>query len=73
MSPHELIDGPTPSGIPGAGTLLEVRDIVTQFRTPRGLLNAVNGILRRPRSWNPFLDSQITFKAWIEVIENGRF
>ena len=44
MSPHELIDGPTPSGIPGAGTLLEVRDIVTQFRTPRGLLNAVNGV-----------------------------
>ena len=44
MSPHELIDGPSPSGIPGASTLLEVRDIVTQFRTPRGLLNAVNGV-----------------------------
>jgi len=44
VSPHELIDGPSPSGIPGASTLLEVRDIVTQFRTPRGLLNAVNGV-----------------------------
>jgi peptide/nickel transport system ATP-binding protein len=38
------MDGPAPSGIPGAGTLLEVRDIVTQFRTPRGLLNAVDGV-----------------------------
>ncbi len=44
MSPQQVMDGPTPSGIPGSGTLLEVRDIVTQFRTPRGLLNAVDGV-----------------------------
>ncbi len=44
MSPLETLDGPPPSGIPGAGTLLEVRDIVTQFPTPRGLVNAVDGV-----------------------------
>jgi peptide/nickel transport system ATP-binding protein len=44
VSAHEVIDGPPPSGIPGAATLLEVRDIVTQFRTPRGLVNAVDGV-----------------------------
>jgi peptide/nickel transport system ATP-binding protein len=44
VSPTETTDGPAPSGIPGAATLLQVRDIVTQFRTPRGLVNAVDGV-----------------------------
>jgi peptide/nickel transport system ATP-binding protein len=44
VSTHDVIDGPPPSGIPGAGTLLEVRDVVTRFRTPRGMVNAVDGV-----------------------------
>lgn len=32
------------SGLPGSGTLLDVRDIRTHFRTPRGLLRAVDGV-----------------------------
>ncbi|MEI2637893.1 MAG: ABC transporter ATP-binding protein [Microthrixaceae bacterium] len=31
-------------GIPGAKTLLDVRDIRTHFRTPRGVLKAVDGV-----------------------------
>ena len=44
MTPPEVIEGPTPTGIPGAQRLLEVRDIRTQFPTPRGVLNAVDGV-----------------------------
>ena len=44
MSPQQAVEGPAPSGLPGSGPLLEVRDIVTQFATPRGLLNAVDGV-----------------------------
>ncbi len=47
MSPQNVLDGPPPSGIPGAATLLEVKDIVTQFRTPRGALQAVGGVSLR--------------------------
>ena len=47
MSPQNVLDGPPPSGIPGAATLLDVRDIVTQFRTPRGALKAVGGVSLR--------------------------
>lgn len=32
------------SGIPGSGTLLDVRDIRTHFRTGRGILRAVDGV-----------------------------
>ncbi len=35
---------PPPSGIPGAATLLEVRDVATRFRTERGLVRAVDGV-----------------------------
>lgn len=45
MSPQSVLDGGAPpSGIPGAATLLEVRDVTTQFTTERGLVNAVNGV-----------------------------
>ncbi len=36
--------GDAPSGIPGSGRLLEVRDIRTEFPTPRGPLRAVDGV-----------------------------
>ena len=46
MSVQGSLDG-TPSGIPGASTLLEVDGIVTQFSTPRGTVNAVDGVSLR--------------------------
>ena len=45
MSPQTILEGGgVPSGTPGAATLLEVRDVTTQFVTDRGVLNAVNGV-----------------------------
>ncbi len=43
MSVDRTLDVP-PSGIPGASTLLEVDHIVTRFSTPRGTVNAVDGV-----------------------------
>ena len=44
MNRQEVIDGPAPTGMPGAGPLLEVRDIKTHFRSPRGMVRAVDGV-----------------------------
>ena len=44
MSSSTTIDTPPPSGIPGAATLLDVRDVRTHFRTERGLVRAVDGV-----------------------------
>ncbi|HMV74196.1 MAG TPA: ABC transporter ATP-binding protein, partial [Microthrixaceae bacterium] len=44
MSGPEVIDGPTQSGLPGSGPLLEVADVATSFRSPRGLVRAVDGV-----------------------------
>lgn len=44
MSPTELEQAATPSGVPGSGPLLRVEDVRTGFSTPRGTLNAVNGV-----------------------------
>lgn len=44
MSSPEVIDGPTQSGLPGSGPLLEVADVATSFRSPRGLVRAVDGV-----------------------------
>jgi len=44
VSSPEVIDGPTQSGLPGSGPLLEVADVATSFRSPRGLVRAVDGV-----------------------------
>ena len=44
MSRQEVIEGTAPTGVPGAGPLLEVQDVQTQFRSPRGLVRAVDGV-----------------------------
>src|SRR5690606_2419960 len=44
VSPTELEQAATPSGVPGSGPLLRVEDVRTGFSTPRGTLNAVNGV-----------------------------
>ena len=44
MSAADTMAGTPPSGIPGSGRLLEVRDIRTEFPTPRGPLRAVDGV-----------------------------
>lgn len=44
MSHSEVIDGPAPTGVPGAGPLLDVVDVTTSFRSPRGLVKAVGGV-----------------------------
>jgi len=44
VSGPEVIDGPTQSGLPGSGPLLEVADVATSFRSPRGLVRAVDGV-----------------------------
>jgi peptide/nickel transport system ATP-binding protein len=41
---QEVIDGPAPTGMPGAGPLLDVRDVQTHFRSPRGMVKAVDGV-----------------------------
>jgi peptide/nickel transport system ATP-binding protein len=40
----DVVEGPGRSGIPGSGPLLQVEDLRTAFSTPRGLVNAVNGV-----------------------------
>ncbi len=44
MTNPTLIDSPTLTGVPGAAPLLEVRDVATHFRSPRGLVRAVDGV-----------------------------
>ena len=44
MSAPNVVDGPAPTGLPGAGPLLEVRDVRTQFTSPRGKVRAVDGV-----------------------------
>ncbi len=44
MSAPHVVDGPAPTGLPGAGPLLEVRDVRTQFSSPRGKVRAVDGV-----------------------------
>ncbi len=44
MSRHQIIEGTAPTGLPGAGPLLDVRDVQTKFSSPRGLVRAVDGV-----------------------------
>ncbi len=42
--PGSVSDAPVPSGIPGSGPLLQVADVRTRFRSPRGMVRAVDGV-----------------------------
>jgi len=44
VSSSTVVDGGSPSGIPGAATLLEVRNVTTRFKTERGLVQAVSDV-----------------------------
>jgi len=44
VSDQTIMGAPQPSGFPETGPLLEVRDVATQFRTGRGMVQAVNGV-----------------------------
>jgi len=44
VSHSDVIDGLAPTGVPGSGPLLDVTDVATSFRSPRGLVKAVGGV-----------------------------
>jgi len=44
VSSAQVIDGAQPTGVPGAGPLLQVSHVSTEFPTPRGVVHAVNDV-----------------------------